>query len=397
MRFVRICKIFSDVWLFFLRARFYRILEKDCECVKNILVIRLDETGDVVLVSAFLRELRHRFKDSNITLVVRPDSFNLVELCPYVDKVYAFKERLVYDARLLNFFKQSKRQIRALLFAKKYLFKNYYDIAFVPRWDTDYYNASLLAYYSGARYRIGYSSSVDVIKSKLNSGFDLLYTHLCFESAPKHEALRNLDLLSFFDGDKANHLDSKLEVWTCKDDYKFLDSIDLKKPVIAFGIGGREEKKRWPNEFFCKLGARLVKDYDATIVLLGGKAEMGLVNPLSGVANRFIDLSGVVTWRQTSALLSKCDLFIGNNTATLHIACAVKIPVIEISCHPSVADDAFYLSPTRFGALTKARSATLRPDAGDGDCVNGCVSKVAHCIRKISVDDVFMVAKELLR
>ena len=59
-------------------------------CFSSILVIRLDEIGDMVMMSPFLRELRQNYPSAHITLVVNPIVYNLVELCPYVNKVLCF-------------------------------------------------------------------------------------------------------------------------------------------------------------------------------------------------------------------------------------------------------------------------------------------------------------------
>ena len=62
----------------------------DAGSLKRILVLRLDEIGDVILMSPFLRELRRNLPDAKITLIVKPAVYNLVEHCPYVDNVVRF-------------------------------------------------------------------------------------------------------------------------------------------------------------------------------------------------------------------------------------------------------------------------------------------------------------------
>src|SRR4029453_10787425 len=58
--------------------------------LKRVLVVRLDEIGDVVLTGPFLRELRRNIPNASITLLVKPALKNLVELCPYVEEVLTF-------------------------------------------------------------------------------------------------------------------------------------------------------------------------------------------------------------------------------------------------------------------------------------------------------------------
>ena len=53
--------------------------------IKQILVVRLDEIGDMVLTTPFFRELRRNYPEAEITLVVKPAIYNLMELCPYID------------------------------------------------------------------------------------------------------------------------------------------------------------------------------------------------------------------------------------------------------------------------------------------------------------------------
>ena len=60
------------------------------DTVDSILVIRLDEIGDMVMMSPLLRELRRNYPSAHITLVVKPAVYNLVELCPYVDETLTF-------------------------------------------------------------------------------------------------------------------------------------------------------------------------------------------------------------------------------------------------------------------------------------------------------------------
>jgi len=61
----------------------------DMAGIKRVLVVRLDQIGDVVMTTPFLRELRGNLPNAWITLVVNPSILNLVENCPYVDEVLA--------------------------------------------------------------------------------------------------------------------------------------------------------------------------------------------------------------------------------------------------------------------------------------------------------------------
>ena len=78
---------------------FYQNLTQS-RAYKNILLIRLDEIGDVVLMTPLLREMRSNYPEADITLIVKPQVYNLVELCPYVNKVMTFDR---YEGRFSLF------------------------------------------------------------------------------------------------------------------------------------------------------------------------------------------------------------------------------------------------------------------------------------------------------
>ena len=73
--------------------------------INKILIIRLDEIGDVVMTTPFIRELRRNFPKANITLIVKSQTFNLIELCPYVDEILTFNRYSGRFSFFINIFK----------------------------------------------------------------------------------------------------------------------------------------------------------------------------------------------------------------------------------------------------------------------------------------------------
>jgi ADP-heptose:LPS heptosyltransferase len=358
---------------------------------KKILVVRLDENGDAIMTSAFLRELRKNAPLAQITLVVRPDVYNYFELCPYVNQVFSYHEELIYDAGKLSIPAQISRQIRACHFARQYLRGGRFDLGINPRWDVDYYNASYLLYFSGCRKRVAYSSEVDPHKRKLNRGFDSLYTDVSSRSKLEHEVLRNLELLSVLGG---RFDDTALESWHSEDDLEVVrcllkeHGVEEGEALIALGLGGREEKKCWPLVHFKVLGEMLSRAFPLKILLLGGRLESRSDALYTELFPGAINLIGKTSWRQTAALLERTTAYVGNNTAALHVAAAVGTFVVDISCHPRSADESYYLSPKRFGPWCKAHKV-FQPENPLPPCRYGCTEKTAHCITQIPPEAVF--------
>ena len=362
--------------------------------VKRVLVVRLDEIGDVVITTPFLRELRRNVPDAWITLVVKPAVYNLVELCPYVNEV------LTYDWNVSRYLGPLQRYWRALRLAYRYLWQRRFDLAIVPRWDSDYYHATFVAYFSGAPWRVGYSEHVTRDKEVYNKGYDRFFTHVLNSGRNRHEVVRNLEVLRFMGGKVE---EDNLEVWLSKEDEGFVECL-LKAHglldgfLVAFGPGAGAHKRIWPVERFVEVGKWLEEMYDARIVIVGRSDERHLGETLKqGLGNgSVVDLVGSTTLRQVGAILKRSHLFIGNDTGLMHVAAALKVPVVEISCHSRDSSPDHCNSPQRFGPW-KVLHAVLQPEKSISPCSDGCFSSEAHCILSVSVGQVKKAIEKLIK
>src|SRR5438105_3765395 len=250
-------------WLLDMRGRGRK---NDLSQVKRVLVVRLDEIGDVVLTTPFLRELRRNLPNAWITLVVKPAVHNLVELCPYASEV------LTYDWGVCGGFAPLQRHWRVLRLAYRYLWPRHFDLAIVPRWDADYYHATFVAYFSGAPWRVGYSENVIDHKRKFKGGLDCLFTDVLDDKTLKHELEHNLDVIRFLGGTVQ---EQELEMWFGEEDEAFVERVLKSHGVypedllIAFGPGAGAPTRMWPLPNFVEIGAWLEREYHARIVVVG--------------------------------------------------------------------------------------------------------------------------------
>jgi len=351
--------------------------------VQRILVVRLDEIGDMVLTSPFLRELRGFFPSTWITLIVKPALVNLVELCPHVNEV------LTYDWNTPGRSTRLRRHGRALKLAWEHLWKRRFDLAILPRWGPDYYHGAFVLYFSGAPWRVGYSESVSEEKRRRNSGFDHLLTHLLFDTTPKHEVERNLEVLHFLG---AKIQESDLELWLGREDEAFAQQILESHGVlpedslVAFAPGAGAANRLWPILNFAELGRWLLREYHPRIVLVGGTQDRDFGEYFEGqLCDRVVNAIGRTTLRQAAALLRLCHLFLGNDAGPMHLAAACGLPVVEISCHPRGGSPLHGNSPLRFGPWGVPH-IVLQPERPLEPCKDACVSEHAHCILGVSVE-----------
>jgi ADP-heptose:LPS heptosyltransferase len=360
---------------------------------RNILVIRQDRLGDVVLTSAFLRELRRSNPEAHITLVVDSKLLNLVELCPYVNQVLGAD--LPFCGATVNL----GQVLDALRFSRQHLRKRRFDLALIPRWDADLYHSSYVGFFSGATRRVGYSEDVLASKRELNHGFDSLLTDAVHDSSPKHEAERNLDLLRFAGGTVR---DSHLELWLSEDDRQTVRRIleasgisggDL---VVALGVGAALGRRRWPLARFVAVARFLEENYGAKIVVVGGTEDHQFGRRISEAMPAAINFCGSLSLRQTGALLERAQLAIANDSGPMHLATAAGSAVIEISCHPKGGDANHENSPVRFGPWSR-ESVAIQPELPTAPCTKDCTQNHAHCILGVSAAEVKDAAESMLR
>lgn len=350
----------------------------------RIVVIRLDEIGDMVMMSPFMRELRRNYPRAHITLVVKPEVYNLVERCPYVNEVLSFSRKVGRCSFYRNLW-------HSFVFSYRYLKKRHYDLALVPRFDADAgYGAGMLAFLSGAKRRVGYSERVLPHKMISDKGYDGFYTDVVLPEATVvfHEVERNLHMLRHIGGAVA---DDSLELWFDDTDkarvLDWLSSLETEELKIVLSVASGSPRREWPIENFIELIKVLLPEEKTYWILVGaGKRAVDSARQIEQEYPFVINLVNKTSLRETAAAISDCDIYLGGDSGLMHIAAALGKSGVVISCHPIGADEDHANSPKRFGPW-KSPMRIIRPKALIG-CEHGCNQESAHCIRGINVESV---------
>jgi heptosyltransferase-2 len=368
--------------------------EASLKSARAILVVCPDEIGNVVLATPFLRELRRNAPGGWITLAVKPEVLNLVELCPYVNEIVTFDWRVSGRAGTL------KRHARALHLAATRLWRRRFDLAILPRWDADHYHSTYLIYFSGASRRVSYSEHVLQRKQQINAGFDGMLTDALPDTSAIHEVEQYLEVLRFL-GAEAN--DERLELWLDPEDRLLArqllaqHGIAREDGVIALAPGASAPRKCWPVERFVELGRILARECDARFVTVGGPQDwhLGLRLETELGSRRVLNLAGRTTLRQTAAVLERCCLTVSNDSGPMHLAAAVGRPVVEIAWHPCGGSPAEPDSPARFHPWGVPH-VVVQPERATDGCRDSCVSSEPHCILGVETSTVWAAARGLL-
>ena len=103
-------------------------------------------------------------------------------------------------------------------------------------------------------------------------------------------------------------------------------------PMVALLPGARWENKRWPAEHFRQLVSELhARHRLLRFTILGGKADSALARTIVAVApEACIDLTGRTTLPQMIEVLRQCSIVVTNDTGPMHVAAALRKPVVGI-------------------------------------------------------------------
>ncbi|MCC6154238.1 MAG: glycosyltransferase family 9 protein, partial [Candidatus Hydrogenedentes bacterium] len=102
--------------------------------------------------------------------------------------------------------------------------------------------------------------------------------------------------------------------------------------IVCFQLGASDRDKRWPEERFAQLAKLLVERYNARIILLGVESEAPLGKKFEEYApGTAVHLFGKTSIAQVAAILERSRTLVTNDTGTMHIAAAMRCPIVLIS------------------------------------------------------------------
>lgn len=326
--------------------------------IRKILIIRLDRIGDLILSTPAIRAIREGFPRPNtkVHLLVSEYTKSLVVNNPHIDKLLVYhKDPIPGDYDLA--------------------------IALHPGLRQNY-----LAFKSGARFRSGFSG--------WGGGFFL--THKIKDdriSRIRHEVDTALEIAGLL-GCAARSKD--LEVSLTTEGEKFAadffknHQLSPRGPVIVVHPGARQDYIRWQKEGFAQVCDKLIGGEKATVILIADKNEEILLQAITSLMTEKPLVASGLKLTELISLIKRCDLFIGNSTGPMHIAAALKVPVVAIfgSTHP--LDNFKAWGPWGEWHTVVSKDLHCR-NCHPGDC------RDIACMKEISVDDVIRAVRERLK
>jgi lipopolysaccharide heptosyltransferase II len=284
----------------------------------NILCIRPDNMGDIIMSGPAIRALKQSF-GARITLLASPMGRPVTPLVPAIDETIVAglpwtpaKAGPSELSGLVNLL-QSKKFDLAVIFTV-------YSQSPLP--------AALLCWQAGIPARAAWCRE---------NPYALL-THWLPDPEPyqtiRHQVERDLLLVRHLGADTA---DRRLSLKQDPDATRTLDarlktlSLDRSKDYIVLHPGVSEQRREYPLEGWIELARKLHAQTQLPLLVTGGAAEREKTEQLVAEAGKGIhSLAGVLTLAESVALISHGRLLITVNTIASHIAAAVGTPVFVL-------------------------------------------------------------------
>lgn len=296
----------------------------------RILVIQQKRIGDVLTSTIICNNLKAKFPDSTIDYMCYPNSIDVLIENPNIDNIIPVTNKI----------RKSTFEFIKFIFEIR---RKKYDVVI------DVYSklgTSLIAFFSGAKYKVSYH--------KWYSNIFYNYSYERFDAIKSEFGLaieNRLLLLKPFFSEKITNVKPKIflkesEIAEAKNILKSYN-VDPEKTLIMFGILGSEHYKTYPLDGMAKIIDFTVTKTNATILFnyIPNQKEQALevYNYCSEETKKHIIFDLYATnLRQFLAILSQCEMLIGNEGGAVNMAKALEIPTFSIFT-PSVRKETWQL------------------------------------------------------
>lgn len=336
---------------------------------KRIIIRMPNWLGDFVMATPILADVRAYFPKAKIFALCQGVLKDVIAHDPHIDEVIPFKR-----PRGLPFGKKAKECISSLK-------KGNYDLGILL---TNSFSSAYWFWQAGIPYRLGYKDhwrtpflNIPVPFPTTKESQHLVITYKMLLDPLEIPVSKTAPQLYVTESEK-------LAARKTLASYGILPSDLLLgiNPGAAYGSA-----KCWLPDRFTKLTLQLLHSSSAKIVYFGDKQGAPLVEKICNElpSERVVNLSAKTTLRELIALTQCCHLFLTNDSGPMHIASALKIPLIAL--FGSTSDRA--TGPYN-GGLVIHKHVSCSP------CYLRTCPIDFRCMKQIEVDEVYQQIQKFI-
>ncbi|HEY0818753.1 MAG TPA: glycosyltransferase family 9 protein, partial [Rhizobacter sp.] len=288
---------------------------------RNILVVRLDNLGDVLMSTPAIRAMKSHAPGVRITLLGSRSGAAVAKHIPLID------ETVVHDAPWVKGPAGDEAAEHRLIAELR---SRAFDAAVIFTVCTQSaLPAALLCRLAGIPLRLAhcrenpYALLTDWVPD----------TDVC-QDRMRHEVRRQLDLVSAVGLQTS---DERL-VFVCGPGEadtmrRKLAAVggDPARPLVVLHPGATAASRRYPPERFGQVAEQIVRESDCQVVFSGGPDELDLVaRARAQMRAPSLSLAGQLTLGELAALIGEAKALVCNNSGPAHMAAALGTPVVVL-------------------------------------------------------------------
>jgi ADP-heptose:LPS heptosyltransferase len=330
----------------------------------DVLVVRQhNQIGDMLCSLSLYKALKKKYPDARITLAAAKTNYEIpfFDINPYLDRVVVFDKSSA---------KTIFRFIKELRIRK-------YQVGIVPSTIVLSRTSHIINWISGSKIRVGVKS----IDGKENQSHIYLNIKSDFRWKGKHQSVRNLEIAKQIDCDLSEEEINSIRINFTENDFsvakEFLSTNfpDDSRRIITFHPGAGKQANAWDKNNFIELIKKLKQEFNNYVLITSGRTDENIVDQIGkelNMANIEHKILHNAAIKKLGAVLSLVDLYITNDTGTMHIAGYSGAKIISL-----------------FGPTNPAEWA---PNGNHQKHIKSNTND----INKISVDEVYSLAKTFL-
>jgi len=282
----------------------------------RILLIKFRHIGDVLLSTPLIENLKIGFPDARIDFALNEDTKEMISKDSNINNIFIYQRKKIKNEDILHRIIDEYRFITNII-------RNGYDLVINL---TEGDRGAIISRLSGAKIRLGIESRNFLLK------LFRPYTYSIKKVPHIHAAMRDLEFLNPIN---LKPVKKKVKIYFDKYDYGKISAILNDKNSTNFVVihpVSRWMFKCWDDKKFAKIIDYIQKKgYRAVVTASPEQKEQEKVSMiLSYCKSKPLNLSGQLTLKELAALISKSMLFIGVDTAPMHMAAALNIPVVAL-------------------------------------------------------------------
>ena len=282
---------------------------------KNILVVRLDNIGDVLMLGPAVRAVKETSPQARITLLASPAGATAAPLLPWIDDVMVWRPIWQDVGGRMAFDPARERELIALLAEREF------DAVLIfTSFSQSPHSPAYVCYLAGIPLRAGESNEF---------GGSVLSTQLQGAPVEMHQVERNLRLVEHL-GFVAR--DRTLKIYSHNETIPTLlrtVGIQLEKPYVVLHPGASAKARRYPADRFGRVANQLTQ-HGWQVLVTGVEREASLLQEVQHYALDVHILMAKTTLVEYAALIEQAALVICNDTLPMHLADAVRTPEVVL-------------------------------------------------------------------